>query len=92
MTQEQRDAYAWYLPDPVGAPKTPNKAFAPHFLAGLGIKSRCKVKLLLHEPVLVEPGQRKVVAAACERTVREGLEKLLAEAEQHEVAEQSSPA
>ena len=92
MTQSQRDAYAWYLPDPVGAPQTPNKPFAAHFFAGLGLKGRAQVKILLHEPVLVAAGQRKAVAAACERSVREGLVKLLAETEQHEVAEQSSPA
>ncbi len=74
MTQAERDHYAWYLPDPKGAPGVPNSPFASHFFNGLGIRGACKVRVIFHDPVLMARGARKEVAAQCEHLVRGGLD------------------
>ncbi len=78
LSATERDRYAWYLPDPVSAPGTPNRPFLPHFLAALGGRG-CTVRVLFHEPLDMPAGGRKQLAAWCETRVRQGLERLLAD-------------
>lgn len=80
MSQSERDHYAWYLPDPKGAPGVPNSPFAKHFFNGLGIRGGCAVQVIFHDPVLMAPGARKETAAQCEQLVRAGLDASLNEA------------
>ena len=77
MDQEQRDSYAWYLPDP--DKPIPNKPFAAHFFEGLGLRT-CGIKVIFHPPVAAEVGDRKQIAALCEERVRTGLETYLGKA------------
>lgn len=77
MSQSERDHYAWYLPDPKGAPGVPNSPFASHFFNGLGVLSQCRVRVVFHEPVHMEVGARKAIAQHCETCVRERLDRLL---------------
>ena len=72
MTQDERDRYAWYLPNPKEHPKTPNQPFVAHFFAGLR-QDPCTVKVLFHETVTLEAGDRKECALRCEALVRDGL-------------------
>lgn len=76
MTQPMRDRYAWYLPNPKEHPATPNRPFATHLVAAMGLQT-CTVKVRFHDPVLLTPGKRKACAQHCESSVRRGLEDLL---------------
>ena len=76
MQQSQRDHYAWYLPDPKLQPPVPNKPFAAHFFAALGLGSST-VQVVLHPPINMPEGARKEVALACEEQVRSGLSQYL---------------
>jgi len=76
MTQDERDFYAWYLPNPMEHPTTPNSPFVSHFFAGMGL-GQCSVKVLFHEPITMNPGNRKECALYCESQVRRGLVQLL---------------
>ena len=72
MQQSQRDHYAWYLPDPKQQPPQPNKPFAAHFFAALGLGAST-VHVVLHPPVNMGEAARKEVAQVCEDQVRRGL-------------------
>ena len=75
MTKNERDHYAWYLPNPSVA--TPNEPFVSHFVNGLGL-GQAGVRIMFHEPVhLDEAFDRKTIAAHCEDSVRRGLDELL---------------
>ena len=76
MTRDERERYAWYLPNPEKRPGIPNRPFASHFFAALGLR-RCTVKVRFHEPVAEPLGNRKACALQCESTVRRGLEQFL---------------
>ena len=76
MSQDERDRYAWYLPNPKEHPTTPNRPFASHFFSGMGL-GRCTVRVLFHEPITMKPGNRKECALYCESSVRSGLSQLL---------------
>ena len=76
MTQHIRDRYSWYLPNPKEYPTTPNRPFASHLVAVMGLR-RCTVKVRFHEPVTMTPGKRKECAQYCESAVRRGLVELL---------------
>ena len=73
MSQDQREYYAWYLPDPVNAPGVNNTPFLAHFLQGLGL-GPSTVEVIFHKPTKITPSySRKDCALACEAAVRHGL-------------------
>ena len=84
MTRGERERYAWYLPNPKEHPTTPNRPFVSHFFAGMGL-GRCTVKVLFHEPITMNPGNRKECALRCESLVGGGLLQLLG-SEAHDIA------
>ena len=87
MSSTERDRYAWYLPDP--SEPVPNKPFAEHFLAGLGLK-RSEVRVIFHPPLEAhENTDRKQTARYCEAQVREGLEAALASEDEWQTHELS---
>jgi 1-acyl-sn-glycerol-3-phosphate acyltransferase len=75
MSDAQRERYAWYLPDP--QVPVPNRGFARHFFAALGLRE-ARVKVAFHSPIVGAAAERKACAAACETSVRAGLAELLA--------------
>ncbi|MEM7001151.1 MAG: lysophospholipid acyltransferase family protein [Pseudomonadota bacterium] len=82
MTPQQRERYAWYLPDP-SKPGVNNRPFLNHFLEGLGLK-RSVVEVIFHKPTMIDSeaterasDARKQCAQACEDAVRHGLHSAL---------------
>ncbi|MGK0222413.1 MAG: 1-acyl-sn-glycerol-3-phosphate acyltransferase [Limisphaerales bacterium] len=77
MSAEQRDYYAWYLPDPANAPGVNNTPFVEHLLQGMGL-GPARVEVIFHKPTRIsEDFSRKACAEACEAVVRSGLENAL---------------
>lgn len=76
MTQTTRDRYAWYLPNPSQQPAMPNRPFASHFFCAMGLK-RCTVKVIFHDPIILQAGERKECAQYCESSIRRGLHETL---------------
>lgn len=68
MSPAQREAFAWYLPDPKVA--VPNRSFVSHFVNALGLR-RSRVVVTFHAPL--PAGERKQLAQTAEVQVREGV-------------------
>lgn len=77
MNPDQRDFYAWYLPDPVNAPGVTNAPLVAHLLRGLGL-GPARVQVIFHKPTrITDEFGRKECAQACEDAVRAGLQQAL---------------
>ncbi|MEM7077447.1 MAG: lysophospholipid acyltransferase family protein [Pseudomonadota bacterium] len=77
MSATEREAYAWYLPDP--KVPVPNRSFVGHFVNALGL-GPSRVIVAFHPPL--QGGDRKQLAAEAQALVQAGLLERLGDGDQ----------